>query len=214
MDKRRFDAWVHFVFEREHTVYGPDSDEDPEHHTDAIETADRVSHLFERCADVLAPFSNVQIGVGLRYLVTYESNVPESFRSDDLPIAAKLRFIESLRPLYFECLAPRCASDLSHLNENSGNRLNEICYMLWDVTPLTYWNDNKQCTAALIAVLGDVAVLSDNPACVESAIHGLGHLFDKMPSAVCDAIDRYLATPPSDARLGRYARQARTGMIQ
>ena len=54
----------------------------------------------------------------------------------------------------------------------------------------------------------------ENPACVESGLHGLGHLATFQPKVAVPVIDVFLknATNQSPELIG-YAKQARTGMI-
>lgn len=54
----------------------------------------------------------------------------------------------------------------------------------------------------------------DNPACVESGLHGLGHLVPFLPAIAVPIIDRYLKNKKNpDEHLVQYAKAARTGMI-
>ena len=53
-----------------------------------------------------------------------------------------------------------------------------------------------------------------NPACKESALHGLGHMVRRSDRAP-EIIDRFIAEAPQDnTELLQYARAARTGCIQ
>jgi hypothetical protein len=73
--------------------------------------------------------------------------------------------------LYKDCFAPTCAPVLGHINELGSNSINEICYMLWDVSPLSWWEEKRSPEReifynAVIDVLEE-ALSSNNPACVE-----------------------------------------------
>jgi len=66
---------------------------------------------------------------------------------------------------------------------------------------------------AIAAVMQQCLEL-DNPACVESGLHGLGHLATFLPDITIPIIDGYLKHARNqDKALLRYAREARTGMI-
>ena len=54
-----------------------------------------------------------------------------------------------------------------------------------------------------------------NPACVESGLHGLGHLVFDLPDLTIPIIDKYLEDHQGlNNALVNYAKAARTGMIQ
>jgi hypothetical protein len=54
-----------------------------------------------------------------------------------------------------------------------------------------------------------------NPACQESALHGLGHWAHAYPAFAAATIDAYLAANPTlRPELARYAEAARSGCIQ
>jgi hypothetical protein len=52
-----------------------------------------------------------------------------------------------------------------------------------------------------------------NPACVESALHGLGHTAFHLPKIAVPIINKYLKTKPKNATLVSYAKDAKTGLI-
>lgn len=65
-----------------------------------------------------------------------------------------------------------------------------------------------------IAYVMEECLQIDNPACVESGLHGLGHLVPFLPDIAVPIIDRYLKNKKNlDENLVRYAQAARTGMI-
>lgn len=56
---------------------------------------------------------------------------------------------------------------------------------------------------------------SPNLACVESALHGLGHMVAEYPSVAEPILDQYLKTPQKiPAAVFNYAKAARMGLIQ
>ena len=119
---------------------------------------------------------------------------------------------------------------LGHTSERWGNPLNYIAYMLWDVSPLIYHaRDDNRLFSAITDVLEDALNLS-NAACIESALHGLGHAQHYYPDAVELIIDRFLAGAvderesskyegrrssrrPLRPELLKYAREAREGVV-
>lgn len=65
-----------------------------------------------------------------------------------------------------------------------------------------------------IARVMEECLYLDNPACVESGLHGLGHMVPFLPDIAVPIIDRYLKKKKNpEEQLMRYAQAARTGMI-
>lgn len=105
---------------------------------------------------------------------------------------------------------------LGHLDEPGAGPLNQICYMLWDTTPLGYWEGSSEKETfypVVLAVLG-YALRSRNIACVESALHGLGHLRLHRERDVTPMIDEFIRSSPKlRPELRRYAENAAAGCI-
>lgn len=179
----------------------------------ASEIADLFVHTMQHCGRDLAAFSDKQLAAGLNGLLfgNYGS-VPHILIGAGVSDAQKLDVLRSLKRLYSDCLAKRSPPVLGHINETQSNPLEFVTYMLWDVTPLdSMAKKNADRHDALLDVLGD-ALRLPNEACVESALHGLGHLRGHEAQVV---IDRWLDGKPSvRPSLIAYARGARTGSIQ
>ena len=95
--------------------------------------------------------------------------------------------------------------------------LNDVCYMLWDVAPIGRWTDEKDNPACLEASLDvlTTALALRNTACIESALHGLGHLHYYAPERVESIVDGWIASQPRvPDQLTRYAEEARVGYVQ
>jgi len=108
---------------------------------------------------------------------------------------------------------------LGHLSETRGSPLEYVTYMLWDSSPLSAFASRAETRPALLRVLEDALYLP-NPACVESALHGVGHLraagigVAKRNAELAGIIDRFLATRTDvDPVLRDYAIQARRGNV-
>jgi hypothetical protein len=175
-----------------------------------------VALVFQRSGSDLRAFSDRQVNDGLMYLLDSAcSDIVFVIRDGGFPLELKLDVIRSMRRLYADCFAKRCPEVLGHLSERSDSALGYICYMLWDVTPFSYWPGagKDEARAEIVKLLDEVLYL-DNKACIESALHGLGHLYSDASEAVEDAIDRFLATrrdvPPA---LHAYAKAARSGNV-
>jgi hypothetical protein len=177
----RYIEWLKYVFDRPATSNGWYFDvEDMEpFEAEPSELVELVATTFENCAVDLASYSNEQLRYGLSYIIDNgASDVVFSLMSEQVPAAQRLRAIAALKQLYSQVLGPRCAPVLGHTNEPGGNALNYICYMLWDISPLSWWERSPD-RATFYQAVCDVlehATMSPNPACVESGLHGLGHI--------------------------------------
>lgn len=176
----------------------------------------------------LAPYSDTQVGQGLIYLFDGAvCNLTHGFKSAAVPVKRKVEALWALSVLFKEVLAPRCAPVLSAYSQEKSSPLTYICYMFWDVTPLSTWikfkntdqvslssDDETEAYYLAIASVMESCLYMDNPACIESGLHGLGHLATFQREIAVPIIDRFLKTAKKqDARLLDYAKSARTGMI-
>jgi hypothetical protein len=214
----RYSEWLQFVFDRPTTsdawYFDPDFEE---FCAQPSELADLIATTFEQCGRDFANFSDEQIRYGLSYILENScSDTVYALKSDDVPMASRLRAIRSLKNLYSGIFEDRCAPVLGHLSQGGGNALNYSCYMLWDASNLSYWESCANSTVfygAVSEVLNH-ALHSSNSACVESALHGLGHIHLYYPRRVEEIIDTFIKS--SVARfpeLRQYAQAARTGNV-
>lgn len=179
--------------------------------------AELLAYTLENCARDLAGFSDLQVSAGLRcFFCPGSADIVCDIASDSVPIALRLRVIAAIKTLYRDCFEPRCAPALGSRNEE-GNPLNEICYMLWDITPVLLWGrepSEQIFQQAVLDVLED-ALVSPNPACVESALHGLGHIQHDCKADVSRIVSAYLRRNVFAASgLQSYARLAAEGRVQ
>lgn len=217
MDKSHitFEDFILHVFN--HSVAEPNWFFDSEE--EYIEISDEllVHHLcklFKSPSEYLARYSNDQIGQGLTYLFNAScSNFSHQIiRCENKTLTTE--FIATIPNLYTNLLEQRCEPILSHTNTNKvPNLLNTTCYMLWDSTPLLLWYDDKERQVLICEKLAEI-LNSKNIACVESALHGLGHLQMYNKKLVSEVIDRFLnSTTIINESLIAYANNAKSGYI-
>ena len=216
MKPLRYDEWVESLFNQTTSHHGSHLLCEEFWHTNP-DLALLVNWLLRHCGSDLERFSNDQIALGLKYLfndLAVQSDTP--LKSGEISRIHKLNILRSFQYLYVDCFEKRCAPVLLHADQCGGDSLNDFCYMLWDNSCLSYWDDHRdpeEFYRALVEMLRDVLLLN-NPACVESALHGLGHLHSKVPEAVELVVGAYLDRFPSgDSLLLDYARQARIGDV-
>jgi hypothetical protein len=211
--------WLKYVFDRPVTPNGWyfDLEDLVPFDADTNGLVELVTTTFENCGRDLSLYSNEQLRYGLSYILDNgASDVVFSLMSEDVPLELRLRATASLKRVYSEVFESRCEPVLGHISEAGGNALNYTCYMLWDASPLSYWERSRERGMFYRAVseVMEHALSSSNRACVESGLHGLGHIHSYYPERVEEVIDRYLNAPNPVAELRQYARDARRGNVQ
>jgi hypothetical protein len=178
---------------------------------------------FERSDRDLARFSARAVGCGLKVLVD------PIFSDLDRHLYRRADVLAAFSDLYSKCLSVRSPPVLGSLSEPAdpaAAELGTITYMLWDITSLNYWpddHDHQTFVPPFLDMLERVIMTNDNPACIESALHGIGHVSgyrrhlaatsyaDERRAQIIDAFlaQRHMLRP----ELMDYARAARTGII-
>ena len=105
---------------------------------DTLTSFDFIEQLCMTAKTDLAPFSNDQIGVGLNYVFNH-SQLVHDFKNADVPFERREKAVRSLFFLFRDVLNPRCNPELGHKAKVSQSKLNDFCYMFWDVSPLATW---------------------------------------------------------------------------
>jgi len=210
-----YPLWIAHVFEH------PSQQPDWHLHEDApfsVSDAEFVwlfTQTMKRAGTDLIRFDDRQVSSGLNYIFNNScSNYVFQLLDGDLPKEVKSSALLSIQRLYADCLAPRCHRVLAQ--EPGATALNSFCYMLWEETPLIYWEgraDKEYFYAAILEVLTFV-LHSPNIACQESALHGLGHLHYRAAKQVEAIVTSFLRENRSlRPELLDYAKRARAGYI-
>ncbi len=171
--------------------------------------------LFDNYETDMAHYSDSQIAEGIKYI--FDSSYSDwvfALRQGPAPLEDRLQAILGLKNIFSQCFEKRCVPNLANCNEE-GNPLNDICYMLWENTPLTnckYLRDKEALYQAIAEVM-EFSLKLDNKACIESGLHGLGHLVSFYPKA-SRLIERNIRRfRKIDPRLRSYAKYAMKGQI-
>lgn len=180
---------------------------------------DEMSGLFiltmQRAGEDLSWASDEQIYAGLSALLNpCWSDICHTIRTTGIREQREAA-VRSIEHLYHGLFSRRCKPVLGHLSER-GTAINDICYMLWDVTLFGYDEDSdgraeqEWAVAVMRAALG-----IDHDACQESALHGLGHLEHYRPDLVRPIIEDFLQCSENlRPELVAYACQAACGRVQ
>lgn len=216
-----YEQWIDYVFDHAVPFYEqawylePDADWWDPRPEQAIAY---LTRLFNDPGPLADGFADSQIVQGLYYLVSSgASSHCVALTNEAVPIHQRLSCIHAMLSLFIKLFEPRCRPLLSHLDEAGDSELNRVCYMWWDVMPLAALakpSDPDLIHDACLAVMRSTLALP-NPACQESALHGLGHWAQAYPEFTAAAIDGYLAANSKlRPELVRYAQAARSGCIQ
>ncbi|MCE0558789.1 hypothetical protein [Motilimonas sp. E26] len=175
-----------------------------------------VRRMLENYESDIAQYSDWQLGKGVDYIFNNScSDISFVIRDGKIPVEEKVSVILALKVFFKKCLNERCVPSLGHLSEE-GNELNHFCYMVWDTTPLTYCeqSSSKDEIYRAVAEVMEYSLTLSNVACIESGLHGLGHLhgyFENASKIVRNYIKKSSVT---DSRLIKYAKNAEIGYVQ
>jgi hypothetical protein len=190
-----FDAWLAHLFDApaEWTPDGPEA------------SARRIRRLFDDAGALLRPYSDEQVGLGLRTIVdsSHDGEI-RALADPRVPRTLRIGGLRSIRTLFAEVFAERLDGDAHHCRTT----LAYVCFMFWDIAPVGPLGDDT-----ILDVLADTLAL-DSPACQWAALHGLGHAHHDAPRHARDIVDGWLRTHRGiSPELHDYACLARVGEV-
>ncbi|HAH09004.1 MAG TPA: hypothetical protein DCL54_06055 [Alphaproteobacteria bacterium] len=206
----RYGDWLGYLFDRPVTERAWYLERYVPFQAPPEELADLVIHTFKAARQDLARFSDDQIAQGLNHIVNGScGNIVHALTTKPLPKERRADVVMAIADLYRGCFDPRCAPVLGYNDQTGGNGLNATCYMFWDVSPFAAASPGP-----LLDVLQSALTLS-NPACQESALHGLGHHVQTgaQSERAAAIIEAYLRKGAHSPELAHYARLAQSGTI-
>ncbi len=212
-----FEGWVKWVFDRpvtEPAWWWDEESEESEWWEWINKCPDQVvefmTRLFEQPEQHLWEYSDEQLAQGLWFIASGDcSNHMHALKAQSVPLEARCRCVRSFYNLFAKLFAVRCEPCLSH---SASNRINMTCFMWWDLLPLGRCDlaVDKEC----LSVMREILMTIPNEACMESALHGLGHWHLYYPDEVEGIIDEFLNTHPNiSPELRDYAEWAREGRV-
>lgn len=212
VDKEKYQKWLKFLFDQKHEDL--ENKHDPLEHLEE-DVPDYFIHLCQNSAQDLKEYSNRAVAIGLSYILNpCESDYSYQLKQN-LSTTKIQEILLSIQYLYLNIFESYCFKKLCHTDETS-EPLNQLCYILWDMCPLSYfeeYNDKDELYRVFTATL-NFALSLKNPACIESALHGLGHTELYYPPA-SDIIQKFIDSKQCENEdLLEYAATAKEGMIQ
>jgi hypothetical protein len=217
-----FEGWLSYLFdhpvEDQKQEWYWDIDRDWwDEAADPAQTIHFLTQAFENSAVVFQPYSDAELNQGLWFLASNScSNHMFALMDERLPWSARQRCIHSFHQLYEGCFARRCSPHLSHLDERGASPLNLVCYMWWDIIPISGKPDDparKEFDQDILRVMEWTLQLDSVP-CRESALHGLGHWQHAYPERVGEIIDNFsMSHRELPDKLQAYMMNAYTGYV-
>lgn len=217
-----FEEWIKFIFdhpENEGKWYNRVDRDEWNTRARPLLSVKYMTTLFANAGTVLSQFSNLQLQHGLWFIAdvsTSDHTVVLFNLENEVLLIDRVNCIHSILTLYTEIFAPRCSEYLSH-QEPTHNPLNLVCYMWWDLLSAHYAANQpvrREMDDACFHVMNKILEL-ESLACLESAIHGLGHWQRYYREKVKEIVDKFLnRNPDIDPNLREYALAAQGGHIQ
>lgn len=219
-----YEEWVAYCFDRKvsdpqwYWTVGEEGQGDWYQPAPAV-LAQYLQRLFTHTGDDLAEYTEEQVAQGLYFICSSGSSYFQIVRRDAVSRADQVSWVRAICDLYRDLFAKKCSHYYGHLDRGPepARPLNALCYMFWDLDGIegaAMFPGEEYLVEPIFEAL--VCALSQpNPACIESALHGLGHLASAHPDRVKRIISRFIASgnvPSSE--LGEYAENASTGCVQ
>ena len=197
-------------------------------------TVDYLTRAFRNIDIIAQDYSDAQMAQALDFLINNAASSHMFPLFDErVALQARLDCVMSFYDVFAKLFNAKCEPTMGHQSEG-GNPLNNVCYMWWDIIPLFATGDEKPADAderyanagypitwessqaldePCLQVMEKMLQL-DNMACLEGALHGLGHWKSIYPQRIETIIDTFLAarTDLSES-IRAYASAARTGNI-
>ena len=223
-DQLTYEQWIEYCFDREVTKpewywqYGENGEGDW-YHPEPPMLAGNLCRLFKSSRTLLWKYSSEQIAQGLYFICSNGSSYFQIAREASVSEEKQIAWVKSICHLYSDMFAKECSHFYGHLDRGPETQkpLSGLCYMFWDLDCLegaAMFPGGEHLVEPIFEVLS-CALKQTNLACVESALHGLGHLEMYHPERTHRLIEGVLQTRSDlPAELKAYAKNALEGYVQ
>ncbi len=223
-DQLTYEEWIQYCFDRE--VSDPewywnydDNGEADWYQPEPSVLASYLCQLFENSRKLIEKYTPEQVAQGLYFICSNGSSYFQTAREPSVTKEAQIAWVKSICSLYTDLFARECSRFYSHLDRGpeAPKPLNGLCYMFWDLDCLegaAMFPGAEHLVEPIFEVLF-CALKQANLACVESALHGLGHLEMYHPERTHRLIEGALKSRTDfPVELETYAKNALEGYVQ
>jgi hypothetical protein len=186
-----------------------------EENFDAIDVVKNAGKVFQHIGNIAAKYTNDQVCDGLEYLITpFVSSACYAFFNDSIDFDLKVNTIRNMAKVFEDFFEHVCEKITCHNSRDSAPKSNHLCYMWWEIFPrhgIPAKASLNELDQEVLLILDRLLTLS-NVACIESALHGLGHWYAGYPEKVEETIRTRFNDIP--ANLKGYAEQVMVGKVQ
>ncbi|NDY42992.1 hypothetical protein G3N55_09080 [Dissulfurirhabdus thermomarina] len=214
-----FEEWIRWVFDLpapDPAWFWEETPPRPRLLTPPLRTVVYLTRLFRQPDQWLRPYSEEQVCRGLWFLADSAcSDHLGVLESPEVAAEEKIRCAEAMYGLFERLFAIHCSDILAHRIGPRCNPMNDICYMWWELVDKARPEPpaDPAVDHACLAVMAKALELP-SLACLESALHGLGHWRGRFPAEVDAILDDFLLHRPNlDPPLLHYAAAAREGIL-
>ena len=215
-----FDAWMSAIFDHADSPvdwrWELGNDVEVLVPLDDETTLEFMQRLFRHSGYLLETNSDQQVAWGIEYVYNSSfSNYMFVISESKVPLEDRRGVLDALFHVFHDVFESRCLHEMGSRHEGN-TEINRVCYMFWETCPAGFPLFDKNCDpkyAAAVLNLMERCLSLKNPACVESALHGLGHLA-MYGGPARQIIENYIRNnPKADIALLNYAEAAKTGCI-
>lgn len=201
---RTFEEWLRFSFDRpaapsqggDEWYWRSEFEGELLEWAEAREAFVRYMTKLLREPSCLAAFSREQVAQGLWFLLgPSPASWDEVPYESELDLEARRELVRSVPEFFERYFAPQLANAAPAYGADAGDELAIACFMWWDLwrpfVDVPPSADHVAVDREILAALRTIASGS-TVACIESALHGLNHLHERMPDEVEQCIDELL----------------------
>jgi hypothetical protein len=222
-----FDEWVEYCFTQGYADFHNSNEAELESvwargerfSMSPVGVTQYMTRLFEAPAFIAEQYSDQHIRDATWFLFGVGSDYCHDARSQEVPPDAQVRWMRSVATLYTDLYDQVCGERGSLPFANLSSELDTAVYMIWDMDciegAVMFPEKAPHLVNPGFEVLQTVLASCRMGACLQSALHGLGHIAVFHPARVQDIVDQFLAArgPELPSWLRDYAMDARVGRV-
>lgn len=235
-----FDEWVDYCFTQGYANFKRDSSSMSDDEFDELMAVERyfcefdptllanyITRLFRTPAFLAERYSDRQLTDGFRFMFGCASQFFPAITVPSVPVDMQIAAISSVATLYTELFDRLCCDRGRQPAEKqiALDTIDAVVFMIWDMggidTAALRPIERPHLVDPAMEVLETALMRCRTSTCVESALHGLGHIgmlleveSPELAARALSLIDRFLARTSMPDWLREYATRARQGMIQ